>query len=357
MDLQSKINQANGRLKSANLGVAIQQINNRLYIRATLHPKPESIKNKPYQQRISLGIYANGAGLQNAEKEARKLGDAIAFGLFDWSDYLNDHNEENLVKDLIKNFEKDYFNRRPRNEQSEETFKNDYLAYFKQLEPESELTESSILKIILKYNSDTRSRQKSVIVFNLFAKFAGLNIDLNKYKGEYNKHKLKPRNLPSDDLIIEVFNGINNPQWRWVFGMLATYGLRPHEVFNIDINSDFPVIEVLKGKTKDRKIWALPPQWVSLFDLPNIKMPNCSGSNSDLGHRVAVAFKRLKIPFKPYDLRHKWAIRAIELGLDVSLAAQQMGHSVRVHCDVYQRWLDDDVHQKAYDLIVNRNLK
>ena len=181
------------------------------------------------------------------------------------------------------------------------------------------------------------------------AKFAGLDIDLKKYKGHYSKAKLSPRNLPSDELIIETFYSIKNPQWQWLFGMMATYGLRPHEVFNIDLNSDFPIVDILDGKTGARRVWALPPQWVKDFDLTNIKMPNCSGSNRDLGDRVGTFFRRNKIPFKPYDLRHKWAIRAIELGLDVSLASKQMGHSVQVHCEVYQRWLDDSVHQKAYD--------
>ena len=77
MDIQGKINQANGRLKSSKLGVAIQKIGNRLYLRATLPPKPTSKKVEPYQQRISLGLYANGAGLQTAEQEARKLSLAI----------------------------------------------------------------------------------------------------------------------------------------------------------------------------------------------------------------------------------------------------------------------------------------
>lgn len=353
MELSAKINQANGRLRSANLGVSIQQLNNRLYLRATLPPKPNSPKIKAYQQRISLGCYANAAGLQFAEKEARKLGDALAFGNFSWGDYIEDTGAELLVKDLIKKFEYDYFTRRPRTEEIEATFKVDYLTYFHQLNQDSPLTEKAILDVILKYNPDTRSRQKSVVILSSLAKFAGLDINLKKYKGEYNKHKLKPRNLPSDDLIIETFKSIKNPQWQWLFGMLAVYGLRPHEVFNIDLNSKFPILEILDGKTGDRRVWPLPPQWFKDFDLENIKMPNCSGSNRDLGHRVAVFFRRNKIPFKPYDLRHKWAVRAIELGLDVSLAAKQMGHSVRVHCDVYQRWLDDSVHQKAYDQLFN----
>jgi hypothetical protein len=35
--------------------------------------------------------------------------------------------------------------------------------------------------------------------------------------------------------------------------------------------------------------------------------------------------------------------------LDISLAARQMGHSVQVHTNIYQRWIDEDVHQKVFD--------
>jgi len=58
--------------------------------------------------------------------------------------------------------------------------------------------------------------------------------------------------------------------------------------------------------------------------------------SSDLGERLSHYFRRwAKIPFPPYDLRHCWAVRTLEFGLDVSLAAAQMGHSVQVHTELY----------------------
>jgi hypothetical protein len=64
----------NARLKAAQVGVSIRQKGNRLYLRATLPPKPGSTKKHPHQQDVSLKIYANPAGLERAEAEARKLG-------------------------------------------------------------------------------------------------------------------------------------------------------------------------------------------------------------------------------------------------------------------------------------------
>jgi hypothetical protein len=37
--------------------------------------------------------------------------------------------------------------------------------------------------------------------------------------------------LPSDEVIVEWYDRIPNPTWRYVYGIMATYGLRNHEVF------------------------------------------------------------------------------------------------------------------------------
>jgi len=47
--MEAKIREANQKLKDSKLGVAIQQIGNRLYLQSTLPPKPDSGKNKPHQ--------------------------------------------------------------------------------------------------------------------------------------------------------------------------------------------------------------------------------------------------------------------------------------------------------------------
>ena len=351
--MKDKIHKANQRLKDAKLGVAIQQIGNRLYLQATLPPKPDSKKSKPHQQKISLGVFANGAGLQYAEKEARKLGDAIAFKFFNWDDYLK-KNAPQSTAELIIEFEKDYFNRRLKTPKSEYTYEKDYLSVFKKLNQNQELSKENILEVIFSYQPDSRSRKRSVIALNALASFANIEIDINQYKGTYNSSSTTPRNLPNDKEIYQLFFTIKNKSWQWVYGMLATFGLRPHEIFLVYPDSKLPILQVDKGKTKERKVWGLYPEWITEFDLQNFKIPNCSGKNNgELGHRVSTFFRRQKIPFKPYDLRHKWAIRALEFGLDVSLAAQQMGHSVKVHCETYQRWINDDVHQKAYNIIIN----
>ncbi|HEY9852894.1 MAG TPA: site-specific integrase, partial [Leptolyngbyaceae cyanobacterium] len=144
---------------------------------------------------------------------------------------------------------------------------------------------------------------------------------------------------------------------RWCFGMLATYGLRPHEVFHLDwknFQEGTGVLRVLEGKTGERRIWPLHPEWVQAWSLLDVKVPSCTGrNNKELGQRVSQYFRRQGMEFRPYDLRHAWAIRSMEYGLEVSLAAKQMGHSVAIHIETYHAWLDEHHQQQAYERLLN----
>ncbi|MEP0959442.1 hypothetical protein [Microcoleus sp. FACHB-1515] len=78
--IEGKISQANGRLKTAAVGVRIEAKGDRLYLRATLPPRPGSSQQRAYQQRIALHYRANPYGVSLAEKEARKIGALIDCG-------------------------------------------------------------------------------------------------------------------------------------------------------------------------------------------------------------------------------------------------------------------------------------
>jgi hypothetical protein len=59
----SFVEEANQWLKQAKVGICIEQHGNRLHLRGTLPPKPNSRKQKPYQQRIAFKVYANPKGV------------------------------------------------------------------------------------------------------------------------------------------------------------------------------------------------------------------------------------------------------------------------------------------------------
>lgn len=353
--IEGKISQANGRLKAAKVGVSIFLKGNRLYLQATFPPKPTSRIKQPHQQKLALGVHANGAGLSTAESQARKIGALLDLGQFSWEPWLKEVIPTEFGKDWVTKFEQDYFTRRQRSPKSETTWTKDYLQVFKHL-PDQALNAEIIKNLVLTTTPDTRTRKRYCMALVALAKFASIDIDLSQLSGNYSPKRATPRDLPDDRLIAETFYKIKNPQWQWVYGVLATYGLRPHEIFYLDF-ADFPIASVSDGtKTDRRRVWACYPEWAVDFDLQNIKLPLVTGkNNTELGSRVTKAFSRYELGFKPYDLRHCWAIRTLEFGLDISLAAQQMGHSVQVHSEQYHHWISDRHHQKAYDLLMNRS--
>lgn len=351
-----RIAQANGRLKASKVGMAIEQIGDRLALRATLPPKPSSDRPVAYQQRIFLGFLVNPNGIRLAEAEARKIGALLDCKEFDWLPYLTPVDvPSSTVATWISKFEQDYFSRRARSPKTETTWKKDYLAVFARLPGEEEITAELLTAAVLETAPDTRTRKRFCIALGALANFAQLGIDLKPLAGSYSPKQVTPRDLPDDRAIAEWFRKIPDLKWQWVYGMLATYGLRPHEIFHLSFD-DMPIVRVLDGKTGARTVWPCFPEWVHEFDLMTAKIPNVTGKdNSALGERGSRYFRRIGIPFQPYDLRHAWAIRTLEFGLDISLAAQQMGHSVQVHSSTYHQWITHRHHQKAYELIMMRS--
>uniref|UniRef100_A0A832H5D9 Uncharacterized protein n=1 Tax=Oscillatoriales cyanobacterium SpSt-402 TaxID=2282168 RepID=A0A832H5D9_9CYAN len=74
MDVDERVALANGRLKAARVGVTIERRGGTLWLRGTFPPKPGSNRIKPYRQKFALGVKANPAGVQHAEKQARLMG-------------------------------------------------------------------------------------------------------------------------------------------------------------------------------------------------------------------------------------------------------------------------------------------
>ncbi len=198
------------------------------------------------------------------------------------------------------------------------------------------------------------------MVTQQLAKFAKVDYNPKPYQGKYSPKKPQPRQIPSDADIVAYWLTLENPGWRFVLGLIATYGLRPHEAFVVDydrLKGGDRILWVLKGKTGERRVWAFHPEWFDQFRLHDPILPgvNLDRSNDKIGHSATRHFWEIGCPFKLYDLRHAWAIRALEYGLEDALAAKQMGHSVDVHTETYQLWIDAVVHQRAYERVLARN--
>jgi len=298
--LQKQLQQANARLKTGKVGLSIRLRGNKLSLQGQFPPKPNSKRTDRHQQILSLDIYANPAGLKRAEAEAKKIAGAIACREFRWEDYLQSVvPTPQTAKEVIEAFEEDYFSVRSRTGKSETTWKTDYKEVLKRLNPDAPITEEALLSLILATEPDTKARQRTCLACGAIAQFLNLQLDTKRYKGNYSTSQVEPRDLPEDDRIEQRYLSIPNPAWQWVYGMIACYGLRNHEIFHLDLDSlkTAPgILEVLDGKTGARTVFPCYPEWWEHWQLWEVKLPQVSGKdNRSLGERVTKAFKRYEV--------------------------------------------------------------
>ncbi|MEB3270480.1 MAG: site-specific integrase [Synechococcus sp.] len=221
------------------------------------------------------------------------------------------------------------------------------------------------------YELASRSRQQCAIALAALARQQGLELpaDWNERGAGYGLHRARFRQLPSDGRILSLVEAIPNPAWRLVYGLMATYGLRNHEVFFCDLSGlaagGDRVLRVLPtSKTGEHQVWPFQPDWVERFGLAGLGEqtealpPICTDLRhttlKQVGQRVAEQFRRYSLPITPYDLRHAWAVRTIHIGLPDTVAARMMGHSVTIHTRTYHHWITRRDQQQAVDAALAR---
>ncbi|MGG6270846.1 hypothetical protein ACQ4M3_40780 [Leptolyngbya sp. AN03gr2] len=220
---------------------------------------------------------------------------------------------------------------------------------------ERTLTSKLLHDLVIGNEPNTKTRKRACIVTRQMAEFARIKYDPTRYAGNYSPDSVDPRTIPTDSTIVEYWEKLSNPGWKWVFGILATYGLRPHEAFRLDLEvlrAGDSIIQVQKNtKTGYRQVWAYHPEWFEAFHLSSIHLPpiQLDRPNSAIGRSASHYFRDFGFPFRLMDLRHRWAIRTLEYGLDYQVAARMMGHGYQVHERIYHRWIDRKVLQSAYD--------
>lgn len=357
MNFEESLELANAQLKRDKTGVSIWNRGGTLSLRATVPPKPDSGKVKSSQQYIALGVYANPAGLRRAIAEAKRLSADLTLTRFDWANWgWTPKVEQRTVSDWVQAFERQYFSERERNGKSETTWSKDYKQPFAKLPQSARLTASLLLEGIKAKEPDSRPRQRFCDAYSALAKFAGIPLDAGKLRGNYSPKKVNPRNLPTDEEIRAWRDRIPRPDWQWVYGCVAAFGLRDHEAFLIDLETikKSPLIYITDGKTGPHYAISCPVSWWEewrLFEplIPPVtarKSEDGSYRHEDYTHRCGQYFRRdmpEKMPFGLQDLRHRWAIRSSEMGIPSEFAARLQGHSHAMHTGTYQRHMDEQV--------------
>lgn len=362
--LDGAIQKVNQRLKAAHLGLQIERRGQTLNLRGTLPPRPDSPRLRPYQQRIPLKIPATKAGLKQIEQQAKVIAADLIQRTFDWHHYTLSQGSKPLASadlaDKLVAFEHYYRHRATATSTGaaiNTTWDKAYAPYLRKLSaiatthPNFSLPEL-IYATVRSTRANSRSRQVCCTALAALGEFLNLTlpIDLKTLWGNYGTGKTQSRQLPTDEEILAAYDLIPNGNWRYVYALMATYGLRNHEVFFCNTHSltsgdPEAVIEVLETtKTGHHDVWPFHPDWVTRFELSQGQLPVVTTDLSRttlqrVGQLVTTQFRRYGLPFSPYDLRHAWAVRTIHLGLPDTVSARMMGHSVAVHTRTYHRWI------------------
>ena len=370
--LDKSLAQVNQRLKAAKLGLQVERRGDRLNLRGTLPPRPGSAKLRTYQQRVPLKLPATKAGLKQCEQTAKIIAAQLLQDSFDWRDYLGPAAGLRMagvdLSTQIDAFERHFFEtRRSEASAAKTTWEKAYVPYLRKLHTTAERHSNlslpeAIYATVQSTKANSRSRQICCTALAALAEFLNLELptDLKSFWGNYGNSQTQLRDLPSDEQIVAVYDSLKNPRWQYVYGMMATYGLRNHEVFFCDRTSGPEIIIHETTKTGRHEVWPFYPEWVDRFKLTNGELPRI---NTDLntttlqrvGQQVTTQFRRYKIPFSPYDLRHAWAVRTILMGLPDAVAAKMMGHSVQVHNRTYHRWMTHRDQQAAVQAALTKN--
>lgn len=383
--LDEKIARLNQRLKAAQMGLQIERRSTKLCLRGTLPPRPNSAKLRSHQQRLSLGLPATPTGLKQAEQEVKIIAGQLLQKTFDWQNYQTFSGGKRLsqmsLSEQLAAFEQNFLSELPRQQNpaaTKTTWTSAYAPYIRKLDaiatahPNLTLIEA-IYQTVHSTAIHSRSRQLCCTTLNALAQFLKLPLptDLKSLAGNYGSSKTRSRMLPTDEEIVSNWAKIPNPAWQFVYGIMAAYGLRNHEVFFCNFSSlsrsrtalGDTMIEVLPTtKTGSHQVWAFYPEWIDEFGLRDIRLPDLETDLTKttlqrIGQRVTAQFRRYEIPFSPYNLRHAWAVRTIHFGLPDTVAAKMMGHSVAVHTRTYHQWITARDQQQAVDtaLIARHN--
>jgi integrase len=154
------------------------------------------------------------------------------------------------------------------------------------------------------------------------------------------------RHIPSDEELITALRRLKGSRaWTTIFARLLCYGLRPHEAFLCTISKDGICHVPTCTKTGERVVPLIPDLLPQIdADLPALchgPLPSVTASeNRVYGMRTCQCFKRFDIPFRPYDLRHRWVVLSEECSIPPAIAAVFCGHSIRTRYAVYTRTLD-----------------
>ena len=346
----------NKKLERCN--VALRPGRDTIYLVATLPSKADPNKNK--QQRISTGCKASRSEDHKKVRDmAYMLDEQLVEGTFSWADWTKDKLSGKdpqtrtviTFPELAEAIEGSFDARYPG---APKRGRGIYTSKFKpainRVKSLSGAADMQSICSVVRSIESPSSRKNTGSIISGALDLLDLGWDkkpLFEAGSGYKKADLTEKDIPSDKELLSIWESIPDPRWKWVHGMVMAFGCRPSEVKSAEFEDE--IVNLMTYKTKGepypREAWALPDEWVKELKLKKIHLPPCD--RLEISAQYANYMERNNLKYWPlYNLRHAYAIRCLVQGIEVGLAARLMGHSVDMHRQHYQRWINKN-HMKA----------
>ncbi|GEM_PF-1535586 len=332
--------------------VSVYAAHGRLYLNSHGFPRKDGTEGT---QQAKLPLYLDDTPVNRrmAEKRAETVRKQLAAGTFAWDDWIGKTTSAPKWKqgcDAL--YRKRVINGRT----SENTWRTIY-AYLRQTKPGTLITQASVRKALQRYDRNQCAYKELFYLLKDMCKL--VNVPWPEMPvPTYNLERVK--DVPTDEEIVDWVLAAP-PEASWAFGMMACYGLRPHELDGckfIDSRNRLQVPD--DSKTGFRIVTTPRPDWVELFDLRNERrMLHKSTSATRTSNWLWCQKTKMGIRWTPYALRHAFAAALWRFGgseMDLFTAARLMGHTVQMHEKTYRAHIHPHTIATAAEDAFARNL-
>jgi integrase len=311
---------------------SVNVLRSRLYLLARL-PRRDGTPGLA-QQRIALRLDDTPVNRRVAAKQLQLLERQLAAGSFDWADWQ----ESPGVLTWREAITRLHRARVVLGRASESTWEINYMGRLRQIPAGDPCTTESIAAALERYDRGSCSYKELFFLLRHLARLVAVPFP-EVPTPTYREAELVA--VPSDAEILALLEAMAEPA-RWYLGMMAVYGLRPHEIEASElIERDY--CQVPDGtKTGFRTVVPLPREWIERFSLRDRRLwpaRGKSGRTDRVAKHLHIALRRAGQPWRPYALRHAYAARLWREGgsrLDIYTAARLMGHSAAQHTRTYR---------------------
>lgn len=285
------------------------------------------------QTRIALKLDDSPVNRRTAAKQLLTLEQQLERGTFDWAYWLDEEASQVTWREAIARL---YRQKVVLGRTGESTWQINYLGRLRQIPPGSACTTASLAKALERYDRASCSYKELYYLLKHIARLVAVpfpEVPVPTYR------EAQLVAVPTDEEVIAWVEAASDPA-AWYWGMMATYGLRPHEIEGSTL-VDRDYCQVAEAsKTGFRTVVPLHREWVERFRLRDRRLRPGEDQRPDAVSKwLHKELRKLKLPWRPYALRHAYAARLWRQGgsrLDIYTAARLMGHSPQQHSKTYR---------------------